>query len=70
MPRTLRAVRPPQPTHDLWPVRLSLGDKLQRLTLLAPETLEAIEILVDEALAVRWPARVVKVKIRHSSILE
>ena len=41
-----------------WPSQLTLGDKLQRLGLLAPHKLRAIEALVDHALIESWPSRV------------
>lgn len=45
------------PEHDAmpWPEHLSLGDKLQRLALLAPLKLRAFEILLNETLADVWP---------------
>lgn len=40
-----------------WPERMTLGDKLSRLRLLAPEKVEAIGVLVDRALRESWPGR-------------
>ena len=33
----------------------TLGDKLQRLALLSPSDLAGIELIVDDAIARRWP---------------
>jgi hypothetical protein len=38
-----------------WLTRLTLGDKLQRLALLAPDALRALEVLIDETLRLHWP---------------
>lgn len=35
-----------------------LGDKLQRLAILAPEDVRAIEAIIDDALRNRWPSLV------------
>lgn len=37
-----------------WPKGMSLGDKLQRLALISPKDVRAIEILVDDVLRRRW----------------
>lgn len=55
MSRMLRFARR-QEEHSGHAIPLSLGDKLQRLAILAPDALDAIEVLVDEALRKRWPA--------------
>lgn len=59
MPRMLSFERSPQGSDEVRPALacLTLGDKLQRLALLAPDAVRAIEILTDEALAVWWPMR-------------
>lgn len=48
--RIQRRANPP-----FWPAEMTLGDKLYRLGLLAPQKLEAIEVLVDRALRDAWP---------------
>ena len=42
-----------RPLYD--PTTRPLGDKLQRLALIAPKDLRAIELLVDDVLRHRWP---------------
>lgn len=50
-------MQPTSPTHaQLLALidRLSLGDKLQRLAHLHPSDVEAIELIVNDALIQRW----------------
>lgn len=50
----LLAVRRVRREPLFWPKKMSLGDKLQRLALISPKDLRAIEIIVDDLLRRRW----------------
>lgn len=55
MSRMLRFDRHRRSVRFPWPAHLTLEERISRLRLLWPSDVEAIEVLVNEALMRRWP---------------